>query len=98
MKVFISHPFSASPFINRLKCKQICKKHRNKGEVPICPALHFPFITKEKDNEREIIMSYCLDNLVPACDKFYLYGRSNGCIEELNRAELLGIEIIDLTK
>ena len=81
--IFISHPYAASPDINKVKVDKICKYLIKQNMVPISPLHMFSFYAEDAD--REYIMKTCR-HLIDICDEVWIYGDSSGCIEEAKYA------------
>jgi hypothetical protein len=103
-KVYICHPFSGDPEVNRKRVDKICNRivENEKGVLPISPIHSFSFVKKETPELREAIMSECLKRIkelsLEKCDKeirVYLYDQhqSKGQSKEVDYALNLPINI-----
>lgn len=72
-KVFISHPFSSDPEVNRERVEKICRQivSNNDNILPISPLHLFGYLNKEK-SYREDIMETCY-KLIDISDEVWLY-------------------------
>ena len=90
-RVFISHPFSDDPHINKMLVDKICRDiiKNEKDVLPISPLHTFSFIDKETADIRDNILEVCY-NLIDECDEVRLYiyclSRSRGQALENNYA------------
>ena len=93
-KVFISHPFQDNPEENFAKTKKLLENLREKyPEILFISPLHlFSYFKHEVKKFREDIIGIC-KHLLQECDEIWLYGKSEGCIEEAQYAEEIGIKV-----
>ena len=90
-KVFISHPLSSDPHINKILVDKICRDiiKNEKDVLPISPLHTFSFVDEETTDIRDNILEVCY-NLIDDCDevRLYIYGlsRSRGQALENNYA------------
>ncbi|GEA15519.1 hypothetical protein E308F_17630 [Moorella sp. E308F] len=95
--VYVAHPFADDPEGNKAKAAEICRRiaATYPGVVPICPILVFGFLREPA--ERRLALMFCLA-LVERCDELWLAGeweKSGGCWLERQKAQMLGMPIID---
>ncbi|MFW5895361.1 MAG: DUF4406 domain-containing protein [archaeon] len=86
VKIFISHPYSGDPNENLKKVDKICKSIAEKsGVIPISPLHLFSYFDEEDPKFRDEIMEVCF-RLIDICDYVYVYGNSEGCMQEYKYA------------
>jgi len=88
-KVFISHPFSENPEMNRKMVDEACRTFLEMGSlVPISPLHLFSFMDEDSDKRKDI-MDIC-KHLIAGCDEVWVLGNSPGCKEEEDYARSIG--------
>lgn len=95
--VYVAHPFADDPEGNKVKAAEICRRiaATYPGVVPVCPILVFSFL--EEPADRELALAFCMA-LLERCDELWLSGeweKSEGCWLERQKAQMLGMPIID---
>jgi hypothetical protein len=91
-RVFISHPYSDYPEINRIKVNTLCEAlNKDPNLLPISP-LHL-FAYMDDDTKRNAILAACYD-LIDICDEVWIYGDSNGTRAERDYAELKNKKVV----
>lgn len=92
-RVYISHPLAGDIEGNRAKVDAICKALIAQGEVlPISPVHLFGYMENDKHREEIMRADLALLNIV---DEIWVYGDSQGCLMEVERARQIGIKVID---
>ena len=94
-KVFISHPFQDNPEENLSKTKSLLSKLRREyPEILFISPLHlFSYFKQEVQNFRADIIEFC-KHLLDNCDEIWLYGKSDGCMEEAQYAKEIGVKVV----
>ena len=87
MRVFISHPYADDPKGNFKKADKICKELIKQDITPISPLHLFSFY--DNDENRAEIMAIC-KSLIDISDEVWIYGNSEGCMQELKYAKEKG--------
>lgn len=87
--VYISHPYSGDPDALK-KVDRICRDAIASGVTPLSPIHLFSYTD---DTYRDQVMALCL-RLVQMADEMWVYGASEGCLEESEAAKKLDIPII----
>lgn len=93
-RVFVSHPYTDNPVVNKIKADKICKRLYRQGVLPISPLHLFSFI--ETDKDRDDIMAACFA-LIAMCDELWVFGDSDGTDTEVRYAWNIGIPVVDCT-
>ena len=93
--VFISHPYSDNPKRNLRKHARLMKRlHKQYPNILfICPLFMFQYITEETPYIRENIMRYCRTQIRFNIDELWNYGNTDGCIEEIELANSVGMYV-----
>lgn len=96
--IFISHPYASDPKGNLDRARKIIDKlaKDNPQNLYICPLLTFSYVEQETEDLRQLIMDYCY-KLVDYANEFYIYGNSEGCLQELQYAKDRDKVIVDMT-
>ena len=93
-RVFISHPFSASPERHAAAVKRIARALARDGCLPLAPQIYLPQFVDEA-TQRDLALQMCLD-LVSLSDELRVYGRvTEGMRLEIEAARKLGIPVVD---
>ena len=93
--IFLSHPYANNPTENKKKVDKICKYLIKHDIVPISPLHLFSFY--DEDADREYIMKACF-HMIDMCDEVWIYGDSEGCMEEMNYALSKGKKVVLMYK
>lgn len=88
--IFISHPFSNNPKLNREKADKVCKYWYRQGYIPISPLHLFSYM--DDDSQRKTVMIIC-KLLILICGKMAIYGLTKGCRDELQFAKKYKVKI-----
>jgi hypothetical protein len=96
MVIYVCHPYSDSPEINRLKVIPVCRALVNAGHVPVCVHLLMHHYMDEV-TERGKIMDQCL-MLISRCDEVWVFSKeiSLGMEEEIKFANDIGIPVVQV--
>jgi hypothetical protein len=100
--VYICHPYSNNPDVNRIKFNRIFKFIRNnlKEAVPFSPIHAFgEFYDDNRKEDRKEVLKLCID-VLKRCDEVWVFGdwrNSEGCRLEVKIAEETGIKIKKFT-
>jgi hypothetical protein len=95
VRIFVSHPYIDNPEGNYRKVNIICKNLVKQGHIPISPLHLFSFY--DDDSDRDEIMAICY-HLIDCADELWSYGDSEGCRQERDYAECIGIPVRRVSK
>lgn len=94
-RVFVSHPYTSNPELNKHRVDIICKRLLHSGVLPISPLHLFAFMGSDR-GVRDDLMSVCY-SLIDFCDEVWVFGDSPGTQAEVRYAWSIGKPVADCT-
>lgn len=94
-RIFISHPRTGNPALNRRRADAVCRELLREGALPVSPLHLFGFMDGGEMGRREAA-AVCF-RLIDLCDALYVYGDSPCTRAEVRYAWSIGKPVSDRT-